>query len=82
MYDIESDIQRIEKIARRGMQESTEDDANNLRLDNFVIAANMAWTDEDGIEREGTAVWSEARRNYSKVGILHGALDTLNQTYD
>jgi hypothetical protein len=50
-----------------------------LRLDGFVIVAMMAWTDEDGDEREGAAVWSEARRYHVKRGMLHCGLDTLQE---
>jgi hypothetical protein len=80
MMDIESNVKRIEKIARGGLETSTEDDPENLRMDSFVIAINFVW-DEDGEEHEATAVYGESRRHYAKLGILHEALGTLDEKF-
>jgi hypothetical protein len=80
---LEGEADRITKIARDGLAFSFEDpDApDNLRLDTFAIVAVFAWTDEDGDEHEGSAVWSEARRHYVKTGMLHAGLDLLKEQF-
>ena len=76
------DAARISKIAAEGLALSREEAPEDLRLDNFVIVASFAWTDEDGDDREGTAVWSEARRHYAKLGMLHNGIDSVKEAYE
>jgi hypothetical protein len=78
------DLERIALIASGGLSHSynDEDAPDDLRLDSFVIAATFAWTDDDGNDREGTAVWSEARKHYAKLGQLHNAIDAVKELYE
>lgn len=78
------DLERVVAIAGEGLRRSYDDEdaPDDLRLDSFVIAATFAWTDEDGEEKEGTAVWSEARRHYAKLGMLGNAIDAVKELYE
>lgn len=82
MRQVDLDMERITKIARDGLAESHDEAHEDIRLDNFVIVATFAFTDDDGDEREGTAVWSEARRHYAKLGMLHQGIDTVREAYE
>jgi hypothetical protein len=83
MSTADFEAQRIAKIAEEGIRRSYDDEdaPDDLRLDSFVIVATWAWTDEDGDEREGTGVWSEARRHYAKLGMLHNGIDAVKEAF-
>jgi hypothetical protein len=80
----DQDLERITKIAAGGLADSREDEdaPADLRLDTFVIVAEFIWTDEDGEEREGAAVWGESRHHYVKEGLLRHGLDTIRDAFD
>lgn len=81
MPDRDHDLDRIVTIAE-GHLASVREEQPDARLDTFVIVSIFNYDDEDGDEREGTAVAGESRRHYVKVGVLEQGLDHIYSIFD
>lgn len=81
MADRDLDLERIATIAA-GQLETVREEQPEARLDTFVIVSIFNYDDEDGDEREGTAVAGESRRHYVKVGVLEQGLDHVREIFD
>jgi hypothetical protein len=74
------DRQRFLKVIEQGLERSEDDD---VRIDSFTIVVIYRGPDEDGEEEEeSTAVWSESKAHYAKVGMLHRGLNRLDYHED
>jgi hypothetical protein len=69
------DRQRFLKVIERGLERSDDDD---VRIASFIVVVIYSGENEDGEEEETTAVWSESKGHYTKVGMLHQGLERLS----
>jgi hypothetical protein len=74
--------ERFIKVIDEGLKRGREDADDSLRVDAFAIVVIYNETDEDGGERESTAVWADSGRNFYKRGILHQGLERLSYDDD
>jgi hypothetical protein len=74
------ELERITKIAKEGLERDM-DGGEDLRVDSFAIVVIYSTYNDQGQEEETVAVWSDSRRHFAKVGILHQGLERLSEHF-